>query len=428
MKWWKAVIAGVLFLGAAAITVGGLSERPPPTKEVQIAKVRKGSITRTITGAGKVQAATTVKISSNLSGDLVELLVKDGDPVKKGQVLGRLDRVRYEAAVKQALASQNASRADVDVAQVEASRAKADLARVEELEKKGLASSAEVAEARAVYDSAEGRLAAAQQRFARDTAVLEQARSDLSKTTLLSPIDGNVIELSREVGERVRGSDFNEDVVMVIAALNAMEVKFEVGEHEVVHLKPGQPAEITLDALEGQTFSGSVVEIAQRALIKNEGTESEVTSFPVTVALDTRPPGVLPGMSAEARISAETHDDVLLVPIQAVTVRPDRSLPDYTEPVEGGGLTAKRKTETLAKVVFVVGDDNRVKPVRVRTGIASDTELEIVEARELAPGTRIVEGPYRVLSKDLNNGDLVREPEGRGPGGPGGGMKGGRKS
>ena len=110
MKWWKAVIAGVLFLGAAAITVGGLKERPPPTKEVQVAKVRKGTITRTITGAGKVQAATTVKISSNLSGDLTELLVKEGDRVAKGQVLGRIDRRRFEASVKQALASQNAAR------------------------------------------------------------------------------------------------------------------------------------------------------------------------------------------------------------------------------------------------------------------------------------------------------------------------------
>ncbi len=144
------------------------------------------------------------------------------------------------------------------------------------------------------------------------------------KTTLTSPIDGNVIELSREVGERVRGSDFSEDVVMTIAALSAMEVKIEVGEHEVVHLKTGQPAEVTLDALEGESFQGSVVEIAQKALIKNPGTEAEVTTFPVTVALDSRPPGVLPGMSAEVRISAETHNDAVLVPIQAVTVRSEK--------------------------------------------------------------------------------------------------------
>ncbi|MBZ4399477.1 efflux RND transporter periplasmic adaptor subunit [Myxococcus sp. MISCRS1] len=422
MKWWKGVIAGALFLGAAAITAGGLKERPPPSQEVQIAKARKGTITRTITGAGKVQAATTVKISSSLSGDLVELLVKDGDAVKKGQVLARIDRRVYEAALKQAMASQNAARADAQVAEVEVSRTTQELGRVEGLVTKGLASGAELDVAKASKNTAEARLASARQLLARNVAVVEQAQTDLSRTTMFSPIDGNVIELSREVGERVRGSELAEDVVMTIAALSAMEVKFEVGEHEVVHLKPGQPADVTLDALEGQTFAGSVVEIAQKALIKNEGTEAEVTSFPVTVALDMRPPGVLPGMSAEARISAETRNDVVLVPIQAVTVRAERTLPDYKEPIEGGALKARR-TESLAKVVFVVDAANKAQVRRVQTGIASDTELEILSG--LNDGDRVVEGPYRTLSKELNHGDNVQEPE---QGGGPGGMKGGRKS
>ncbi len=419
MKWWKGAIAGALFLGAAAITVGGLKDRPPPSLEVQLSKARKGTITRTITGAGKVQAATTVKISSSLSGDLVELAVKDGEAVTKGQVLGRIDPRLYQAAHKQALASLNASRADVQVAEVEVGRTQLEFQRVEDLATKGLASAAEVDTARATKSTADARLAAAKQMMARNMAIVDQAQTDLQRTTLLSPIDGNVIELSREVGERVRGSDLSEDVVMTIAALSAMEVKFEVGEHEVVHLKPGQPAEITLDALEGQTYTGSVVEIAQKALIKNEGTEAEVTSFPITVALDTRPPNVLPGMSAEARISAETHNDVVLVPIQAVTVRSERTLPDYKAPIEGGGLTAKR-TESLAKVVFVVDANNKAQVRRVQTGIASDTELEILTG--INDGDRVIEGPYRTLSKELSDGDIVREPE------PGAGMKGGRKS
>lgn len=418
MKWWKAVIAGGLFLGAAAITVGGLKDRPPPTVEATVTKARKGSITRTITGAGKVQAATTVKISSNLSGDLVELLVKEGDRVAKGQVLGRIDRKRYEASTKQAQAAQNAARSDAQVAQVEADRTAAELARVEELGKKGLASAAEVDQARAARDSAAGRLAAAQQRLSQASAANEEAQSNLSKTTLLSPIDGNVIELSREVGERVRGSDFSEDVVMTIAALNIMEVKFEVGEHEVVHLKPGQPAEITVDALEGETYQGSVVEIAQKALIKNPGTEAEVTTFPVTVALSTRPARVLPGMSAEVRISAEKHDDTVLVPIQSVTVRPEKSLPDYKPPVEGAGLTTGRRAETLAKVIFVVDKDNKAQMKRVRTGIASDTDLEILEG--IDPDDKVVDGPFRTLSKELKHGDTVREPQPVGPGSRGG--------
>jgi len=187
-----------------------------------------------------------------------------------------------------------------------------------------------------------------------------------------------------------------------------MEVKFEVGEHEVVHLKAGQSAEITVDALEGESYEGEVVEIAQKALIKNPGTEAEVTSFPVTVALRTRPPRVLPGMSAEARISAETHSDTVLVPIQAVTVRAEKTLPDYKPPVEGGGLSAQKRAESLAKVVFVLDADNKAQARRVRTGIASDLDLEILEG--LQDGERVVEGPYRTLSKELKSGDLVNEP------------------
>lgn len=426
MKWWKALIAAVLVLAAVGITVGGLKERPPPSVEVQVAKARKGTITRTITGAGKVQAATTVKISSNLSGDLVELKVKDGDKVAKGQVLGRIDPKRFEAMAKQSQAAAAAARSDTQVSQVEVDRVAKEVGRVEGLVQKGLASAAELEKLHAERDAAAARLASAQGRLAQASASYEEARNNLSKTTLYSPIDGNVISLTREVGERVRGSDFNEDVVMVIAALSAMEVKIEVGEHEVVHLKAGQPAEIAVDALEGQSFQGSVVEIAQQATIKNPGTEQEVTSFPVTVALDARPPGVLPGMSAEVRIAAETRNDAVLVPIQAVTVRSEKSLPDYKPNVEGEALKAKRRSETMAKVVFVVGTDNKAAVRRVRTGVASDTDLEIIEG--LADGDRIVEGPYRTLSKDLKDGDVVREPEMRPPGMGGGPPGGGRKS
>ncbi|MET0400938.1 MAG: efflux RND transporter periplasmic adaptor subunit [Cystobacter sp.] len=415
MKWWKAVIASGLILGAAAITVGGLKDRPPPSVEAQTTKVRRGGITRTITGAGKVQAATTVKISSNLSGDLIELKVKEGERVTKGQVLGRIDARRYEAAAKQAQAAQSAARSDVQVIQVDVDRFNQELGRVQELVRKELASSAELDQAKAARDAAVGRMTAATQRLSQASAVYEEQSNNLAQATLRSPIDGNVIEMSREVGERVRGSDLSEDVVMTIAALNVMEVKFEVGEHEVVHLKPGQPAEITVDALEGESYEGAVVDIAQKALIKNPGTESEVTSFPVTVALSTRPPRVLPGMSAEVRISAEVHNDTLLVPIQAVTVRAEKSLPDYKPPVEGDGLSAPRRAESLAKVVFVVDADNKAQARRVRTGIASDTDLEILEG--IQEGDRVVEGPYRTLSKDLKSGDLVREPQQGGPGG-----------
>lgn len=417
MTWWKGVIAALLVAGAGAIAVGGLRERPPAPTEVQLSKARKGTITRTLAGAGKVQAATTVKISSNLSGDLVELHVREGDKVKKGQVLARIDRRRFEANSKQTQAAQSAARADISLAEVDVGRTRRELERVKGLVEKGMASAAELDRAQADADAAVARLAAAQQRFAQAGAAADEARTQLGNTTLYSPIEGTVIELAREVGERVRGSDFSEDVVMQIAALNAMEVEIEVGEHEVVHLAKGQRSEVSMDALEGQAFEGTVVEIAQKALIKNPGTEAEVTTFPVKVALATRPQGVLPGMSAEVRIFAETHDDAVLVPIQAVTVRPEKSLPDAQAAVPGDGtsLSAGKRGEQLAKVVFVVGADNKAHPRRVRTGIATDTELEILEG--LQPGDQVVEGPYRTLSKELKDGDAVTTESKGGPGG-----------
>ena len=417
MSWWKVAIAALLLLGATGITVGGLRNRPPPAVDVQLGKVKKGTIIRTVTGSGKVQAATTVKISSNISGDLVELRVKAGDRVEKGQVLGQLDRRRFEAASKQAQAGQSASRAEISVAQVEVDRSGVALARVEELARQGMMSPAELDRARADRDGALARLAAAKERASQAGALYDEAANNLSKTTLVSPIDGTVIEVSREVGERVRGSDFSEDVVMTIAALAAMEVQLEVGEHEVVHLAVGQKAEVRLDALEGQFFEGTVVEIAQKANVKNPGTDAEVTTFPVTVALAMRPPGVLPGMNAEVKITAATRPEALIVPIQAVTVRPEKSLPDSKAMVETStALTAARRAETLAKVVFVVDSERRVHPRRVKTGISSDTDYEVLEG--VAEGDSIVEGPYRVLSKEMKDGDAVKEAPAAGPRAP----------
>lgn len=418
MTWWKGLIAAVIVLIAGALTMGGLKERPPPPVEVQLGKVKKGPITRTVTGAGKVEASTTVKISSNLSGDLIDLPVKVGDKVVKGQVLGKIDRRRFEASVKQASASLAAARADIATIEVDVDRLGRERDRVKALVDKGLASQAELDKATSDLESSKARMAAQKDRSVQAAAVLEEAQQNLDKTTLFSPIDGTVIEVTREVGERVRGSDFNEDVVMTLAALHTMEVKIEVGEHEVVHLKNEQRCEIKIDALEGQSFDGRVVEIAQKALIRNAGTEQETTSFPVTVALTSRPPLVYPGMSAEVRITADERDSTLIVPVQAVTVRPEKALGDTAADVEGSKLSAPKKGETFAKVVFVVDGENKAHARRVKTGISSDTDIEILEG--LKEGDQIIEGPYRTLSKDLKDGDTVEESKG----GPGKGMRG----
>lgn len=408
MKWWKVLIAVVLLLGVTAITAGGLRNRPPPAVEIQSAKVRKGTITRTIVGAGKLQPATTVKISSNLSGDIIELNVKEGDQVKKGQILARIDPRAYQAAFRRTQAAVSGARADMRAAQVDVDRATNELGRVKALVDKGLASGAELDKAQSERDGAAARLASAQERLSQAQASLDEAKTNLSKTSLEAPMDGTVIQLLHEKGERLRGSDFSEDTLMALGSINAMEVKIDVGERDVVYLKEGQKADITIDALEGQTFSGVVTEIAQQATIKNEGTEQEVTSFDVTVAIEHKPPRALPGMSGEVRISAETHHDALMVPIQAVTARSEKMLPDAAAPAEANGALkpAGAPHDALAKVVFVL-DGDKVHVRRVKTGIAADSDLEILEG--LKEGEQIVEGPYRTVSRELQDGTVVRE-------------------
>jgi HlyD family secretion protein len=419
MRWYKFVIAALLLGAVGFVTAQGLRKREPPATEVQLVTARRATVTRTISAAGKLQAATQVKISSNLSGDLTELHVKQGDRVTSGQVLGRLDRRRFEAAARQAQAATSAARADIQLAQVEVDRAAREAARVRGLLDKGMVSQAELERLVSDGEVAQARLASARERHAQAAAAHDEAQTALGKTTLHSPIEGTVIDLSREVGERVRGSDFSEDVVMVVAALASMEVQIEVGEHEVVHLRQGQKAEVVVDALEGQTFAGVVLEIAQRANIRNPGTEAEVTTFPVKVALEARPPGALPGMSAEVRIAAQTREDVVVVPVQAVTVRSERALPDATANVEAPNRGPRaKKGEALARVVFVVDADGKARIRQVQTGVSSDTEIEIVQGLE--PDEKLVEGPYRTLAKELKDGDRVKQAE---PGKGGGGKR-----
>lgn len=414
MRWGRIALGLLILGGVGAITAAGVRERPAPAIEVQLGKAKRAPISRTISGAGRVQAATTVKISSNLSGDLIALSVKQGEQVKVGQVLGRIDRRRFEAAVKQGQAAFSAAKSDANASQVDADRIAAEVNRIDGLVQKGMASKAELEKFTADRDSALARVAAARDRAAQAAARLDEAQSDLSKTTLVSPIDGTVIELSREVGERVRGSDFSEDVVMTIAALAEMEVKIEVGEHEVVHLLPGQKADVAIDAIEGQTFAGRVTEIAQKAIVRGQGTDNETANFPVTVSLEKRPAGALPGMAAEVKVVAESRDNALVVPVQAVTVRPEKQLTG-DGPVEGKKLEAPRLGEALAKVVFVVDDEGKAQVKRVRTGISSDTDIEVLDG--LAEGDRVIEGPYRTLAKELKAGDRVEEQK---PGGKGG--------
>jgi HlyD family secretion protein len=426
MSWGKRIVAILFVLLVGAIVVASLMPKPTPPTGIQASTARKGEITRIVTAAGKLQAATEVKLSANVSGDLLELRVQEGDVVKKGDVLGRIDSRRYDEQVRGQAASRESAVADVQLQRVRVAQLEAELARIERLGKSGNASDAELDTARSNLNVEKARLTAAEQKANQSDAMLREARHSQSLTTLTSPIDGVVTKREKQVGERVRGSELSEDVILVISTLLKMEMKVEAGEHEVVFVEEGDTAEVEIDAFPDKKFPATVVEVARNATVKNEGTEGEITTFFVRLALDERVENALPGMSGQASISTETHQDAVVVPIQAVTVRPERELkggpganggerdPEGPPPAPG----AKPRREPMQKVVFVV-DGGAAKVREVETGLASDTEIEIVSG--LKEGEKVVEGPYRILSRELKDGTTVTEetPGGKGAGGNG---------
>lgn len=416
MSWPKRIFAVLFVLAIAGVVFASLKPKEAPPITVQQATARKGAITRIVTGGGKLQAATEVKLSSNITGDLVELSIREGDRVTRGQVLGRIDARRYSAQLAQSEGARNSAAADVEVQRVRAGSLDAEYRRVAALTASQNASASELDKARAELDGARAQATSAEQRLAQADAALREARHQFSLTTITAPMDGIVTQRLKQVGERVRGSDFSEDVIMVIATLSKMEMKAEIGEHEVVYVKEGDLAEIEVDAFPDRKFKAQVVEVARNATVKNAGTEQEVTTFIVRMAFVEVVNGALPGMSAQAAVSTDTREDAVVVPIAAVTVRPERDLkprgPEVAEqpapapppPVPG----KKARKELLKKVIFVV-QDGVARLRQVETGLASDTEIEIVSG--LQAGEKVVEGPYKALSKDLAEGKKVKEEE-----------------
>jgi HlyD family secretion protein len=425
MSWPKRVFAATFVLAIAAIVVLSLRPKAPPPLKVDAAKVRRSSITRTVTAAGKLEAATEVKVSSNLSGDLLELTVREGDAVKRGQLLARIDAQRYAAQVRQQEAARASAAADLELERVQLAKLTAEEERVKRLVASSSASTAELERAAADTAAQEARMQAARERLAQTEATLAEARHWLSLTTIYAPIDGIVTSRQKQVGERVRGSDFSEDVIVIIATLSNMEANVEMGEHEVVYLHQGDEAEIEIDAFPDQHWPARVVEIARNATIKNPGTEAEVITFPVRLALLTQVPNALPGMSAQATVSTETHDNALIVPVQAVTARsldelapsqgPAMAQASGPSPTASDAPPGPSRKKSMQKLVFVVaGGMARARPVEL--GLASESDIEITSG--VNEGDTVVTGPYKVLSRELTDGRAVQVNEAPKAGGP----------
>ncbi|MEO7331063.1 MAG: biotin/lipoyl-binding protein, partial [Minicystis sp.] len=241
------ILTVLILLAVGFATAQGLKPHPPPPVEVSMVKVARKDLVHTVNAAGHLQARETVKVSSNVTGDLLSLSVKEGDLVKRGQVLGQIDKRLQESQVAQfrgAVASAAAQSAQVEATIIQDGR---DLDRKQKLLAESLATTADVEKLETQLKLDRARLTAQRQLVAQNQGQLETALYGLSRATLTAPIDGTILELNHKVGERIRGSDFSEDVVLLMGGLSDLEVKAEVGEHEVVSIHEGDAATIDID-------------------------------------------------------------------------------------------------------------------------------------------------------------------------------------
>jgi HlyD family secretion protein len=406
----KIVIFSIL--GAILIALGlivFLGSKKEPIFPVQVEKAAKRTITQLVTATGKIQPEVQVKISPEVSGEIVDLPVREGQKVKRGDLLLKIKPDAYIA---------NRDQFSAGLLQAEAILKKTELEfrRIENLFKKGLVSESEHDQARASY---EGSKAA----YAQSKASLDQAQENLRKTTIQSPMDGTVSQLNSELGERVLGtSQFQGTEVMTIADLSKMEARVDVSENDVTRVSTGDTARIAVDAFPNRKITAVVYEIANTAKSKGLGTQEEVTNFEVKMRIVDKDVSLRPGMSMTADVETETKHDVIAVPIQSVTTRVPKMETQGGEgedqqAAQSSKLTSvKKKIEMKPKEIVFVVDGGVVKSIPVRRGISDDTHVEILEG--VNEGAQVVSGSYKAINRELDDGSKVRveEPK-KGPGG-----------
>jgi HlyD family secretion protein len=438
-KWWIWALA-VLVIGLiAAVVIKGKNK--PKGKEIETEEAVLTTISETVSASGKIYPATEVKISSDVSGEVVELFVKEGDSVKAGQVLARIDPDTYVSAVERGRAAVNSAKASLatakaqienSTAQIEQIKAQLENAKAihkrnEQLRKEGLIAQVEFDQSLASMKGLEANLRASEagyrssvnnsegQQFSIKSAEasLKELNTSLNRTTIKAPMTGIISSLSIEKGERVVGTiQMAGTEIMRISNLNNMEMQVNVSENDIPKVKLGDEVDVEVDAYVGKKFKGTVTELANSA--NNLATASasvqtdQVTNFTVKIQIDPRSYQDLinnqnkypfrPGMSGSVDIYTSKIENVIAVPVQAVVARTK----DTKKEVKTQDLTESDYDE----VVFIMVADS-AKKVIVTTGIQDDRVIHIVKG-EIKKGDKIISGPYNTIAKDLKAGEKVR--------------------
>ncbi|HFB61476.1 MAG TPA: HlyD family efflux transporter periplasmic adaptor subunit [Bacteroidetes bacterium] len=431
---WTLVGAVVLIIIIVLAVKKGKSSE---AKKVAVEKVMRRNIVETVSANGKIQPAKDVKISPYISGEVVALYVKEGEFVKKGQKLAKIDPKIYissfqqaQAAVKTAEANRANAKARLAQSQAQYTKSKLDFERSEKLWKKQVISDADFDAARSTYLVAKAEVKAAEESYKASQfqvnsakAKLSEARENLNRTTIYAPNDGTVSKLSVEVGERVTGaSQFSAGTeIMRVANLDVLEVNVEVNENDIVQVAMNDTALIEVDAYLNRKFKGIVTEIATSANTTGVSAD-QVTNFDVKIRMlkssyadlirpqNPIPSPFRPGMSATVEIQTKRADHVLAVPIQAVTTRADSTGRIRTALEKREEKKTKKKVDVVKKkteeYVFLY-KDGVAKLQKVETGIQDNMYIEIKKG--VKEGEEVITAPYRLVSKLLQNGDKVKK-------------------
>jgi len=407
----------IIFLAAVAVVIIVIvvvmaNKNGTSKTSVQTILAEKQGIIETVTATGRIEPHTKVKISADVAAKITFLGVKEGDWVEKGDLLVRLDQERYAASLEQSEASLRSVQASAELARETVVKAEKDLERTETLVKRNL-------ESEAVYDQMfstvkieKARYQSVLEQVLQAEAAVKQARDNFSKTTIFAPMAGTISALNKEVGEIALGSQFQEDVIMIVSNLGEMEALVNVDENDIVNISLGDSASIEIDALPDRVFKGIVSEIASSARISGMGSTDQKTEFEVKLAILDSVEQLRPGMTASSDIVIETRDSTLCVPIQCVTVRTPDQLKKKDEGKDKGSALGDAHADSTSEpqftpdkdgfvtIVFIV-DEGIAKAIQVETGIQSDTHIEVIEG--LTEGDEIVSGSYRAISQTLGN-------------------------
>ena len=384
-------------------------------KSVEISSVTNMTIVETVSATGKIQPEIEVKISSEVSGEIIALNVIEGQVVKKGDLLVKINPDLYTSGYNRTVSNLSGTKAGLSQADASFKEAKANYDRNKTLFDKGIISKSDWDKAVASFEVAKANKQSAYFSVQSATATVNEAKDNLGRTTIYAPADGTISVLNVELGERVLGTQQMAGTeILRVANLNNMEVEVDVNENDIVKIKVGNEAKVEVDAYLKKQFKGIVTSISNSA--SSTLTADQVTNFKVKVRIlkesyqdllegkpDTYSP-FRPGMTATVDIITKTRPNVVAVPISSVVVKSDTTAVKAFKVEDEEEKKAAPKSDKKLECVFVkVGDKAKIRIIK--TGIQDDTNIEVLSG--LKKGDVVITGPYSTVSKELNSGDKV---------------------